>query len=130
MVSFGGHCQRYSPDERHQITITTPPEYQGDHEEADTLIAFHVATLRDQNIVIRATDIDVLVILIGFLGGQQDEVRKRTNIIMDCAMGKNHRYINVSNIANVLEEKRPGLSRALPGYHAFTGCDLTSAFYR
>ncbi|KAK4322833.1 hypothetical protein Pmani_006431 [Petrolisthes manimaculis] len=49
---------------------------------------------------------------------------------MDCGSGNSRRYINVTNIVNVLEERQPGLSRALLGYHAFTGCDFTSSFYR
>ena len=130
MVSFGGQCQRYMPDESNHITVTKPTEYQGDHEEADTLIAFHVANITERNVIIRATDTDVLIILIGLLGRQRPEIRARMNIIMDCGMGNSRRYINVSNIAAVLEETRPGLPRALPGYHAFTGCDFTSAFYR
>ncbi|KAG1684928.1 hypothetical protein GQR58_009264 [Nymphon striatum] len=45
-------------------------------------------------------------------------------------MGNSRRYINVTNIVDVLEDCKPGLPRALPGYHAFTGWDFTSAFYR
>ncbi|KAJ8023702.1 hypothetical protein HOLleu_36213 [Holothuria leucospilota] len=46
---------------------------------------------------------------------------------MDCGMGNDRRYINITNI---LEERRPGLPQALPGYYAFTGCDFTAGFYR
>ncbi|KAG1676316.1 hypothetical protein GQR58_014353 [Nymphon striatum] len=102
---------------------------QGDHEEADSLIAFHVANITAGSIIVRAADTDVLI-LIGTLGQQRPEVRSMANIIMDCGMGNSRRYINVTNIVGVLEDCKPGLPRALPGYHAFTGCDFTSAFYR
>ena len=67
------------------------------------------------------------MILIGAIGQHRETMG---NIIMDTGMGSNRRYLNVTNIADVLEERKNGLSRALLGYHAFTGCDFTSAFYR
>jgi len=79
---------------------------------------------------VRASDTDVLVILLGAIGRQRPEVRAMVTIIMDCGMGNHQRYINISNIAAILEATKPGLPRALPGYHAFTGCDFMSAFYR
>ena len=78
----------------------------------------------------KASDTDFLVILLAAIGQQRKEVRSMTKIIMDCGMGNNRRYINVTNITDVLKEHKFGLSRAIPGYHAFTGCDFTSAFYR
>ena len=129
-ASYGGKCFQYTPDQHQHITVTSPAYLQGNHEEADTLIAFHVANITAGKVMVRASDTDVLVILIGALGKQRREVRSTSNIIMDCGMGNNRRYINVTNIVDVLEEHQPGLPRALPGYHAFTGCDFTSAFYR
>ena len=129
-VSHGGECQQYIPDDVQHITVTKPANLQGNHEEADTLIAFHVANITASHIVVRASDTDVLVILIGALGWQRPEVRTMASVIMDCGMGNTRRYINVSNITNALQETNPRLPRALPGFHAFTGCDFTSAFYR
>ena len=78
--------------------------------------------------MVRASDSDVLVILIGVLG--QQPLEERPLIIMDCGAGHNRRYISVKNIANKLDDNKPGLPRAIPAYHAFTGCDFKSAFYR
>lgn len=129
IISYGGDCLQYSPDHStQQITQSRPVHLQGDHEEADTLIAFHIANITSSTIIVRASDTDVLVILIGLLGKQRREARPQ--IIFDCGSGNNRRYINVNNVADVLEEKNEGLAQALPGYHAFTGCDFTSAFYR
>ena len=129
-ASYGGECIQYVPDELQHINVSKPPHLQGDHEEADTLIAFHVANITESDIVIRASDTDVLVILIGALGQKSPEARAMTNIIMDCGTGNSRRLINVTNIVENLEQRQPGFSRAMPGYHAVTGCDFTSAFYR
>ncbi|XP_063063854.1 uncharacterized protein LOC134456421 [Engraulis encrasicolus] len=129
-VSYGGKCYKYVPDyECQSITVEEPTYLQGNHEEADTLIAFHVANITG-DVVVRASDTDVLVILIGALGNLQPENRAIRTVIIDCGSGNNRRYINVTNIVNNLEDLKPGLSRAMPGYHAFTGCDFTSAFFR
>ena len=49
---------------------------------------------------------------------------------MDCGSGNNQRHIDVSSIATTLESTQKGLAAAMPGIHAFTGCDFTTAFYR
>ena len=125
-VSYGGECYKYIPDGEHQnVTVTQPSVYQGDHEEADTLIAFHVANITG-DVVVRASDTDVLAILIGSAGQRLPEDR----VIMDYGTGNSRRYIDVTNIVQGLEHLKPGLSTAIPAYHAFTGCDFTSSFYR
>ena len=110
------------------VSEKTSLDLQGDHEEADTLIAFHIANITAEHVIVRASDTDVLVILIGAIGQESPDDRTMADIIMDCGMGNSRRYINVTNIADVLEERKPGLARAL--LTAFTGCDFTSAFYR
>uniref|UniRef100_A0A8C4WVR7 Uncharacterized protein n=1 Tax=Eptatretus burgeri TaxID=7764 RepID=A0A8C4WVR7_EPTBU len=50
-------------------------------------IAFHIANITAGNVMVRASDTDVLVILIVALGQQRREVRSMANIIMDCGMG-------------------------------------------
>ena len=129
-VSYGGECFQYDPDAQQNISVPSPSHLQGDHEEADTLIAFHTANLSEEDVVVRASDTDVLVILIGGIRRQIKGERSLPNIIVDCGMGNNRRYINVTNNTDVLEERVPGLASALPGFHAFTGCDFNSAFYR
>ena len=129
-VSYGGECLEYISNESQKITVVNQSYLQADHEEADTLIAFHLNNLPSRTVLVRASDTDVLVILVGMLGHQRQEVRSTSKVIMDCGNGNSRRYINVSNIVDVLEERKPGLAKALPGYHAFTGCDFTSSFYR
>lgn len=128
-VSYGGECYQFFQDENEHIIVTKPHYLQGDHEEADTLVTFHAANVTG-DIIVRASDTDILVILIAALGRRRPEERSSTMILMDCGMGNNRRFINVTNIVSTLEDIKPGLPAALPGYHAFTGCDYTSAFYK
>lgn len=127
-VSHGGECSRFmftETEDGNQIQVDEPSHLQGQHEEADTLIAFHVRTIHKGAIMVRSSDTDVLVILIGLVG--RSDCR---SLIMDYGSGNHRRYINVSFIAGRLEEKRCGMSEALIGFHALTGCDFTSAFNR
>ena len=76
-----------------------------------TLIAFHLMNMSNI-IIVRGSDTDVLVIMIHAISQLPQEVQSAAKVIMDCGIGNNQ------------------LSEALPGYHAFTGSDFTSAFYR
>ena len=74
IASYGG---KYVP-ENNEITLTRPLLLQGDHEEDHTLIAFHIANITAEHVIVRTCDTDVLVILIGATGqeeGTQQKVR-------------------------------------------------------
>ena len=81
--------------------------------------------------MIRASDTDVLVILLGMIGRYMTSQRPTAYscIIMDCGSVNSRRHIDVISIANTLEAKQKGLAAAMPGLHAFTGSDFTTAFY-
>ena len=128
-ASYGGECTQYMAD-NNQIIVSNPTHLQANHEEADTLIAFHLVNITASNVLVRASDTDVLIILVGIVGSQRPEVRANTQVIMDCGDGNTRRFINVTNIVEELEARQPGLPRAMPAVHAFTGCDFTSAFCR
>ena len=102
-----------------------PSHLQCQHEEADILLAFHANSISSGTIMVRSTDTDVLIILLG-LAGRSEGI----NIILDYGSGNHHRYIGVSELAAILEEEQPGLTEALIGLHALIGCDLTSCFFR
>ena len=129
-ASHGGQCYRYAFDNvLWKVTTTEPPHLQADHKEADTLIAYHLAQCTG-SIVIRASDTDVCVIVLGHLAKLRPELLANLNVSLDCGMGNNRRLLDLKNILEQLEAIRPGLPAALPGFHAFTGSDFTSAFYR
>ena len=48
---------------------------------------------------------------------------------MGCGSLNSRRHIDVISIANALEEKQKGLAASMPGLHAFTGSDFTTAFH-
>ena len=81
--------------------------------------------------MIRASDTDVLVILLKMLGRHLESHRETSyrHVIMDCGSVNNRSYINVNDIATTLESMKKGLDTAMPGLHASTGCDFTTAFY-
>ena len=109
----------------HDRVITEPVNLQSRHEEADTLVAFHAKQAPEGNILIRSTDTDVLVILLGLAGRSRE-----SNFILDYGSGNHRRYIAVPNIAAILNEKQAGMTEALLGMHALIGCDFTSCFFR
>ena len=132
-VSHGGKCVRLSFNEVDgKMSVQYPDHLQGNHEEADTLLAFHASSVSSGNLVVRASDTDVLVILIGMMGRHLTSSRHSSyhRIIMDCGVGNSCRHIDVSAIVLALETKQKGLAAAMLGLHAFTGSDFTTAFFR
>ena len=103
------------------------PMQNCNHEEADTRIVVHVLhALKqgEQTICVRTVDTDVVVILAGTF---HDLVATQplTDIWVAFGMGKDYRFYHINAICESLGEPQ---SRALPVFHAFTGCDTTSAF--
>ena len=99
----------------HDRVITEPVNLQSRHEEADTLVAFHAKQAPERNILIRSTDTDVLVILLGLAGRSRESI-----IILDYGSGNHRQYIVVSNISAILNEKQAGITEALLGMVAVT----------
>ncbi|XP_011171576.3 uncharacterized protein LOC105204222 [Solenopsis invicta] len=94
-----------------------------DHEEADTKIIYNVCKIDfDANVVIRCSDTDILVIMLGNMC-----FIKKLKLWMHVGVGNAQRYINVSKLHETLGEK---LCNALPAFHALTGCDFNPSFYR
>ena len=123
-ISHGGQYRELRNDGG-ILQSREPHNLQGRHEEADTLIAFHIRSIGSGNVLVRSNDTDVVVML-SHLAGNLDE----TNIILDYGSGNHRRYIDISQLAITLEAKQAGLTKALLGLHALTGCDFTSCFFR
>lgn len=110
------------------ISATKPPHLQGDHEEADTLIAFHAANVIAGYIKVGASDTRV-----GDPYRCYWESASRSEAHGGHSPGLwdgEYKTINVSNTTEVLQECKSRLPQDLPGFYAFIGCDFTSAFYR
>ena len=69
-----------------------------------------------------------MVILIALLGRRP--MLEENKMLMDIGSGNHRRLVDVTEITRQLYILKSGLPEALPGFHAFTGCDFTSAFYR
>ena len=94
------------------------------HEEADTRLVLHVynaAKAGYKRLSIRTVDTNVLVIAVSFWQNLSCD-----ELWIGFGTRKHFRYIAVHEIANTLG---PEKSRALPIFHALTGCDTTSAFH-
>ena len=97
------------------------------HEEADTRIMVHIQHALEQGaetVLVRTVDTDVVVILVG-LFFDLVTIQLLCDFWTAFGMGKNYRLYHNNSICESLGEPR---SRALPVFHAFSGCDMTSAF--
>ena len=124
MVSYGGDCVKIGNE------VSKPANLQGNHSEADTLVAYHAAA-SEGRVVIRATDTDILIILLGMIAKHQEEQHPvgYTSITMDVGSGNSQRYIDVSQLFFALEEKFAGVTFSLFGLNNVSRCDIIS-FHR
>ena len=110
--------------------LCVPPQQDIDslapcnHEEADSrmlLHAAHAAKHGHHQILVRTvvTDVLVLAVMVAHTLPDKDE------LWLSFGTGKRFRYIPTHKIAACLG---PEKSRALPMFHALTGCDTVSAF--
>lgn len=97
------------------------------HEEADTRVVVHVLHYLkhgEKTILVRAVDTDVVVILAGTFHNLIS-TQPLADIWVAFGMGKNYRFYHINAIYSSLGQQK---SPALPMFHAFSGCDTTSAF--
>lgn len=100
------------------------PELRSNHEEADTRMILHAnhASSSKKRIIIQSPDTDVAVLSVHTVKALQcDELWFKTGI-KDKA-----RFIPIHLIA---EKLGVSVCAGLPGFHALTGCDSTSGFFR
>uniref|UniRef100_A0A1X7T7W9 Tesmin/TSO1-like CXC domain-containing protein n=1 Tax=Amphimedon queenslandica TaxID=400682 RepID=A0A1X7T7W9_AMPQE len=94
-----------------------------DHEEADTRIILHLSDAINKGfnkILIRTVDTDVFVLLLAAAAKMKIE-----KLWIAFGTGKNFRYIPVHDIVTSIGAVK---CRALPMFHAYTGCDTVSSF--
>ena len=106
--------------------VESKPELNSDHMEADTKFvyltnhALHENNNNPTQCVIRSCsgDIDIPIILLA-------HIRPNLQIIIDNGTGKSRKFLDL-NKCELSELER----QALLGFHAFTGSDYTSSFFR
>ena len=122
--------KRYVFDEKGQGLIKTPfvitvgdkihkLQQNSDQEEADTRLRL-LALQKQTDAIIVAQDTDVSVLLVWAY--KKYHVRHKWYFKYDA-----EKYADVGAICDFLEED---VCLALPAFHAITGCDTTSYFYR
>ncbi len=98
---------------------------RSNHNEADTRVCLHMKDVNSNSdsIVIRAFDTDIAIILLYHC------LKFTAKIWMDVGVSSKNtrRYICITDIAQTLG---PQLCASLPAFHAYSGCDYTSAFAR
>jgi hypothetical protein len=109
-----------------QSAVLESPYLQtSSQEEADSRIFLHAAdSIRSGfiDLVIKTVDTDVVVLAVSYY----HQLHARF-LWISFGCGKNHQYLPVHDIANSLGIQK---SIALRGFHAFTGSDTTSTFWK
>jgi hypothetical protein len=97
------------------------------HEEADTRIVGHLGLIpASAKVVIRTSDTDVLAIAKGNLSKITSGITSHLEVNL---MSKNT-LRNIDVITSISEKSGPSLSKAIPAFQAFIGCDFSPAFSR
>ena len=84
----------------------------------------HALTEGATTILVRTVDTDVVVILLGVYHDLEPH-HPAMQLWVGFGTGKNFRYYHINSIGHELGQNK---SRALPFWHAFSGCDCTSQF--
>ena len=107
------------------ITDSRPvPNLSSCQEEADTLIILHgiqasiEAEHENVSIIVQSPDTDVFLLLLAFCN------KFKHPLYFDTGSANKRRMIHI----NTLSEKYEDIKDSILGLHAFTGCDVNSAF--
>ena len=122
MVCHNEDCYQLSSSDGIAVSSSPVPELHCHQEEADTrlfLHASHAAASGASVVIIRSPDTDVAII------GCHLAEKIPAQLLMHTGTKQRHRYINLTAVADRLSSD---VCAALPGMHAFTSCDTTSAF--
>ena len=98
-------------------------ELRSEQEEADTRLLLHVQHAATEqrycSIIVSSEDTDVRILCLAFSSSIDVPIYQR------CVSQIKARYVDINKIAHVIGQD---VCKALPGLHAFTGCDAVSAF--
>lgn len=104
------------------VRTQNPDYFCPSHEEADTKIVYHASKINsDCKVVVKCSDTDIVVIMLGNL----HEITAK--IYIECGASESRHVIDVNALHTLLGLD---LCKALPGFHAMTGCDYKPAFFR
>jgi hypothetical protein len=109
------------------LGTATPAMPDSTHEEADSRLVLHaIAALQNgcDSVCSRTVDTDVAVVFIG-KNSLFKSVNERAAVYLKFGTGKQLRKLSVDVMARGLGEDK---ARALPFFHAMSGCDTVSGF--
>lgn len=116
------HCYTYSVVDGNVVKTENPDFFCPSHEEADTKIVYHASKINsDSTVVVKCSDTDIVVIMLGNFH------KISAKIYIECGVSRSRHVIDVKALHTLLGLD---LCKALPGFHAFTGCDYNAAFFR
>ena len=126
LLGFRGHCYHFYVSDG-QLKRDSADRMVTNHEEADTMVCFHARSVSDEgeteNIVVQASYTDIAMILI-----YHSPTITATLSTDSSSRTKNKwRYINLTAIR---AELGSDVRKSLLAFHAFAGCDYTSAFVK
>ena len=115
-LAHGVECHAFSSNGVNKVDALS-----ADHEEADTRVMLHAchALHECEHVVINSPDTDVFLLAVALNQELEGKIELR--------MGTASSQKNIC-ISSVSERIPNSIQTALPGFHAFTGCDTTSAF--
>ena len=117
-VTCGNRCFKITAER-----VEEEEELRSEQEEADTRLLLHVQHAaneqRYRSIVVSSEDTDVRILCLAFSFSFDVQIYQR------CVSQMNARYVDIGKIAHAIGQD---VCKALPGLHAFTGCDAVSAF--
>jgi len=117
------HCYSYSVDLNGNIVRSKIHDFfYPSHEEADTKIVYHGSEMNsNSNVVVKCSDTDIVIITLGNLH------KIKARIYIEYGVSKSRHVIDINALHEYLGSD---LCKALPGFHAFTGCNYNPAFFR
>ena len=128
VLSFLKTTQLYMSKEDWCVLVTAEEtrlieELASSHEEADFRLMVHAShsLLSGLRTIIRSPsgDTDILIMAISLFATE------KTMLLIDSGTGTNQKIFHLKDIS-IDEDER----KALIGFHAFTGCDYSSSFFR
>ena len=124
-ANCGDVCYSYKVSDGH-VVRRVEPLLCCKHEEADSRMIYHLTSVNTTDeVIIRTNDTDVLIIALGCFS----DFAPGLTLWLEIGLYKDNslRYISINNLFSKLG---PTLCKALPGYHAFSGCDYSASFSR
>ena len=122
--SVDSECIKLTCDEKGYLVHENYLDLYGNHDEADTRVAFHAhhaSQNGSKNIVVRCNDTDILIIFL-----MNSQYFQNCHVWIDIGLDSdNSRWY----IDNTNESKKLDYLYALPGVYTITGCDYIPAFF-